>query len=424
MNYEAFFLLFSSNVAIYMYSLFFSVLVYYFIFKRTIVSIFDPYTMAVLGSMFAFSTVFFIWVLGEIENFYFVQYILSQAVFIIGFFLFNEQYNLYEIKPEKNIVSNRYFVIYVFVSSIYFFATLFSYYVIGVPLFMNSRLEVVGVGGGFGVVNRILDVYSPIGAYFSLYFVFSGRRKYRNIAALLLLFYCIIILFSGAKSSILGFLQLVFLFFILNRKSFQRGLFIIKKYAIHLLTVCVFGVLVVLYVGRGNNDVILAFLFRLMAYGDTYFMAYPDSVIEALPSSSLTSVLLGDFLRMIRVAPESFVPTNIGFLLTEILYHAEAFSGPNPRHNVFGYVHFGFVGSIIFSFLCGCLLGKIRTLFFKSYQTTQLRKIIYLVLYLGVCKIETDFPAMISMYNNLFIFVLFAILVENLLVRKCKAVHG
>ena len=121
-----------------------------------------------------------------------------------------------------------------------------------------------------------------------------------------------------------------------------------------ILVGCFLAALVVIIVQTKGSmqNAFSSMLFRIVSYGDTYYMAYPNANIEYLTSEGWFGFIFGDFLRTIRV-----IPTNgylgMGYELYDIANGTVGtLAGPNPRHNVIGYVSLGYWGSILFSF-CG-----------------------------------------------------------------------
>ena len=131
----------------------------FFILKKYIYSIFDPFVITLLSSSLAYSVVFFMYHLNLINDYYFLSFIGTQTAFFLGFFL---------IKPIKlkNVmktatVSSLHFstsvkYLYFFSVVLYIPSQLIVYYVTGIPLFMESRLEQYSGGSGFGIFNRII----------------------------------------------------------------------------------------------------------------------------------------------------------------------------------------------------------------------------------------------------------------------------
>jgi oligosaccharide repeat unit polymerase len=379
--------------------------------------------MSVIGSMFGFSVVIFLWINNDIENKYFYQYIFSQIAFFIGFLTFNKMPNKniqYENIPLK--ANDRYFYIYIFSAIMYIIPNVVTYLVVGIPIFAkSSRLEYVAVGGGFGIFTRISGVFSAVTYYFTFYFLFSTKKKfiYKIIYSCVLMVIIIITIFSGSKGGVLGIITSLFMFLFLNRNTCGKILIKIKKRQF-LIFFCasIMAVLVIIIQSGANLYASFgALMFRLVAFGDAYYMAYPNGIIESLTGTNFFIVFFGDFFRTIRILPEKYMPPGMGFELSAIANNSPGIlAGPNARHNIYGYVNFGFFGSIVFSLFCGFILNIVRNRFFRTRtESSHESKILNLILYTSVLGIEPDTPTAIMLFNNLIIFFPFIIIINHIL---------
>jgi len=216
-------------------------------------------------------------------------------------------------------------------------------------------------------------------------------------------------IFEGAKSGVLYILSLVFMILYLNRESYRKAYLKMKKNQFKLFAIATISSIIVIVVQAGNNlgGALTALMFRLVSSGDTYYMAYPNNTIESLTQSNFLVVFFGDFFRTTRVLPEEFIHLGMGFELSAIANNAPGIlAGPNPRHNLFGYVHFGFWGGILFSFFCGLILNITRSRFiYLASSSSFYEKMLVMLLYLVVFRIEADPPSAIANFNNLIIFL-------------------
>jgi hypothetical protein len=367
--------------------------------------------------MFGFSIVLFLKKTDAILDKYFYQYLFSQIAFFVGFLSFNKTPQFparYGNIPLK--CNNRYFYIYVVSSCIYIGAHIITYLIVGIPIFAkSSRLEYVAVGGGFGIITRIISVFSPITLYLTFYFLFSSNKKiiYKMYCFAIIILICLFSIFSGSKSSILGLINSLFMFSYLNSENCGKLLLKIKKNQIKIFFFAVMGAVLVIIIQSGTNLIaaINALLFRLVSFGDTYYMAYPNGIIESLTGAHFLVVFFGDFFRTIRILPQKYMPPGMGFELSEIANKAPGIlAGPNPRHNVYGYVNFGFYGSMLFSLCCGIIFNIVRNKFFRlSKDASHERKMFALIMYSGLLGLEGDPPSVIMRFNN--IILLFPVII-------------
>jgi hypothetical protein len=198
------------------------------------------------------------------------------------------------------------------------------------------------------------------------------------------------------------------MFSYLNSENCGKLLFKIKKNQIKIFFIAVIGAVLVIIIQSETNLIatINALLFRLVSYGDTYYMAYPNGIIESLTDAHFLVIFFGDFFRTIRILPQKYRPPGMGFELSEIANKAPGIlAGPNPRHNVYGYVNFDFYGSILFSLCCGIILNIVRNNFFRmSKGASHERKMFALIMYSSFLNLEGDFPSVIMKFNNIILF--------------------
>lgn len=421
MSYFEFSVLLYDNISIFISIFVICAVIYYKLFNKSVNSIIDPFIMGLFASCTGLSVVLFLYITKNISSYYFLQYLLSQTSFIIGLIYFNPTYKYNTI--QRDILHNtiitpdkRYFYLFVTCSTIYIILQLYTYKVVGIPLFLEYRLASVSVGGGFGLINRFVNLFSYITIYFGLLFYNS---KHKDTSVVFLVFYILFLILSGSKSSILIFIQGLFVFYFINRDIFPKSTITINKRGKVLFIIAAIGAIITILISSSSIEIAMQKLFfRIVSYGDTYYMAYPDNNISLLKSSDWWVALTGDLLRTLRIIPEEKALPALGFELYDIANKTQgAIAGPNPRHNVFGYVNFGFYGSIIYSLICGCITGFIRNKFFNAKQLTQYRRFLLFTLYFACIKIETDPPAFMSQINDLLIILTFVLIVENVVFK-------
>jgi hypothetical protein len=380
--------------------------------------------MSVMGSTFGFSIVLFLKITDVIIDKYFYQYLFSQIAFFVGFLSFNRMPRpliRYGNAPLK--CNNRYFYVYIISSSIYIMAHLITYLVVGIPIFAeSSRLEYVAVGGGFGIITRVNSVFSPITLYLTFYFFFSSNKKitHKMYCSIVILLIGLFSIFSGSKSGILGLINSLFMFLYLNSENCGELLVKMNKNQLKIFFFATIGAIFIIIIQSSTNIIasLNALMFRLVSFGDTYYMAYPKGIIESLTRSHFLIVFWGDFFRTIRILPQKYMPPGMGFELSEIANKAPGIlTGPNPRHNVYGYVNFDFWGSILFSLFCGMMINIARTRFFNtSKDASHEKKILNLILYSSFLGFEGDPPSAIMGLNNIILF--FPIILILILILK------
>ena len=98
-----------SNISLFISLLFFSAFVHYVIFRTQVKSIFDPYFLAVISSVFCLTVVLILVLTRNMSFQLFFSYVLTQLSFILGLYTFRERngHNLARrIQPKKSKYSN------------------------------------------------------------------------------------------------------------------------------------------------------------------------------------------------------------------------------------------------------------------------------------------------------------------------------
>lgn len=427
MSYYEFSLLLYDDLGRYIWILVGTLLLYYFLFRKIVYSVLDPFFLCLLFSASGFSVVIFLYFNANISSFYFAQYLMTQALFYGGFFLFASKtsYRLLPISTNNQEVllklGNRYYSFFIVISCLYIISQLYVYHVVGIPLFLESRLAAVGVGGGFGIINRLLSIFSLVVFYFAFVFVYTSNKK---TAWLVVFFVAIFTILSGSKSAIIGIFMQLYLVYIINKDAFRNKLYKYNSKALLIFTIGTVGAILVLLMSSDSIEQAFERLFfRIVSSGDIYYMAYYNDNIEKLVTTDWWIVLTGDLFRTLRVIPEEQALSGLGFELFDLVNGTTgSLFGPNPRINVFSYVHFRLIGSCIYSLAFGMLFGYLRKKFYMNEHTSQYRRLILFMLYSAAVKIETDPPAFVASINNILLILTFFLFIENAffrISRKC-----
>jgi hypothetical protein len=416
-NYE-FLDIYLSNPGIYFLALILTAFVYFLFFRRYYTSILDPLFINFLGSVFAGSVVVFLYMVNQINDYYFFSFLLTQFMFMFGFLLTGNKGRITSISsPAKdNSLNSANFELSIFIvcSITFIVLQLVVYKVAGIPLFMDSRLETFTGGSGFGLISRFLDI-SSIMALYTLISIFVKRKRIPKIALyytyLFAAFYVTSSILSGAKGSFLTFGFAMFVYIITSgSKNLKKNKLysLLKKVELKVLLLGIVIAFVVITLSKANGDiefteVVGLFGFRLLAYGDVYWFSYPRGTLEYLSGAKPFQALFNDILGLTRLVPWSELPTAIGIDLYQMHHPSNILQGPNARHNVFGYVYFGFIGSIAFSFVLGLVTGLGRKFLFNQQNNTVAKKIFFAILYIKLFGLEYDPMLGLTQLNSLFI---------------------
>ncbi|WP_156875233.1 O-antigen polymerase [Thermodesulfovibrio thiophilus] len=415
MPYEHFALLFLENFGFNLFIVFLTMTSVLLVYKKNIYSLFDPLLFFLIFSSAGYSVVFILFFSGDIKLYYVVHFLLTQAFLIFGFLLF-KPVNLKKIrKPEHFFylrISKRVKVIYLLSSFFYLISHLLLYTFKGIPLFMPSRLD--ATVGGFGFIASISSTTSVIILSYLSYKFLLGF-KFKIFDYLIFFLFIIFSILSGSKSVFISaiFVGFYVAYFISVKLSIPT---IMQKFnkASFKIFLLAFITLIILTILLTDEHPLIRIVFRIIMTGDIYMMSYVDDNINLIEGNFFNLVLpyrLVDILGLEHVRV-------IGNQLVEIVYGIEQNTGPNARHNVLGYVAFGYFGAIIFSFLLGTLIGFLRNKLIKLVKG-NLESLIFFVLILSnVFSLEADLSyAVFSYISELIVFSLIytvsSVLVEN-----------
>jgi hypothetical protein len=212
---------------------------------------------------------------------------------------------------------------------------------------------------------------------------------------------------SGSKSTFVNVIFLVFYFRLIHQRSSvyppQRDALLAKGQR-YILTLAVFGVIaVLLFSGTASSmsEAMFAFLYRVVMSGDVYFMAYPHDMLFTVNGGSAFLGLFGGTLAAMRLIAPTSLPQPIGFQLFHNATGLPGMFGPNPRHNVFGLLYFGFWGSLFYSAALGAMVGIIRNYGWRLIRIGGPSEVVFVFLATSVVTVNTDVGIFIGDVSNL-----------------------
>jgi len=392
------------NFGFNIFVVFFTMTTVLLIYKKNIYSLFDPLLYFLILSSAGYSVVFILFFSEDIKLYYVVHFLLTQISLILGFLLF-KPVNLKRIrKPEQFFylrISKRVKVIYLLSSFFYLISHLLLYAIKGIPLFMSSRLD--ATTGGFGFIASISSTTSVIILSYLSYKYLIGF-KFKFFDYLISFSFIIFSILSGSKSTFIDAIFILFYvaYYISVKLSIPKIMQKFNKvsFKIFLLAITTLIVLTILFT---NENPIIRIVFRIIMTGDIYMMSYVDDNINLIKGNFFNLFLpyrLVDILGLEHVRV-------IGNQLVAIVYGIEQNSGPNARHNVFGYVAFGYFGAIIFSFLLGTVMGFLRNKLIKLVKGNIESLMFFVLILSSVFSLETDINyAVFSYISKLIVFSL------------------
>lgn len=415
------------NIEIYILILLCFSFLYYKIFKPFFIFLLDPFLLSQFFSLFATTSVVFLYVKGVIDFYYFIQFFLTQIAFWTGLYYFNPKLLKNEVKklacekaaPLLSQKTKRQTVgLYIYFSLVFIVLQLFVYIKFGIPLFLPSRLSLFENSGGWGILGRILSVLNIIvliGSFYVRMFYFRSKllKKY---SVFVIGFVIVTYILSGSKSTFIGLFSLYFLFLLIYN---QYKFFNLRKFEKYLLVPVFIGAIFVISIQNVSESPLLLLIDRIVGSGDTFYQGYFSEMIRSIEGNALT-LLFTDILGSYRIVDWNLLPRPIGMQLYSIIYDTDLSMGGNARHNYLGLICFGFVGSVLFSYFLGWLTSYIRNkLCFKFCFKGFLLGSFYILLLQGVIMCEMDFTMFVSSLNSLFLTYSFLIILFLGLVIPC-----
>lgn len=389
----------------YIFSLLIGLFVYFSVYKRYFISIFDPFTIAGVFSMFGFVIVIFLKFIGNISNYYFMVYLVTQFAFFFGFMLV-PPVSINKLKSGNFKYVSNYEIQFAFIFFVLFSLTYFVLQVLvfskGIPIFAESRLNVTSGDLSIKVIQRILAIIYPMVLMLAFYFMFFSKRWRKKYARMIFLIVFVNAVLLGSKSALLSLVSIFFVFALFSLKS--DGIHPMEILSRHTKKIFAASLIVAVAVVLLSGDSNYAFYFiayRLLLSGDIYFMTYPNGVIENFVSNNDWYIsLFSSPLSMLGLVDKDIMSVPLGFDVMR--YHAgwEIFKGPNPRHNVLGYVYIGFPGAILLSFIFGFVSSYVRNKAILKIGSGPISLALYGTLLSTCLAFETDFfLAMAGLYN-------------------------
>lgn len=377
-----------------------TVLVVFFILRKQIYSLFDPINLLIITGGSGYSVVFFLYYMDAIDDYYFLSFIATQTAFFIGM-VSNRKIPLKKIYQTTHHPLPKYSglitVIYPLSVLLFISCQLIVYKISGIPLLMSSRLEIFSGGGGFGMVNRVIQVTQMIAiavAFYRLLFI-RNTFLYKLFDISVIIFGILVAVLSGSKAAIL-FLIFSLSYVAIFSHRFNVSLVVfrrINRLSFFLLMLGFCGGIITIVYQTGNSDLkqaISVLAMRFINTGDIYYMSYPNGQIENMEQGNFFLALFKDFFGAFRIVGWDKLPVNLGLQIFWSYYNTDMVSGPNPRHNVFGLFYLGPVLSVFYSFIVGYIISYIRNKVLIKATPDFMGLILYVLLASNTIYMEQD----------------------------------
>jgi hypothetical protein len=287
----------------------------------------------------------------------------------------------------------------------------------GIPLFYESRLSYYQSDAGFGFFSRVQYACTLLSAYVLIVRISSNTpRSWSTLYDFSFLAFLIVAgVLSGAKSGLLFLTSIYFYVIFFQRARSTPSLKNDSRLTAKLVLIVFGSAIVTSLFSSSVNTLLIDLVNRFVFSGDVYIFSYPKNVIEEITRHNPFLVIFQDFLGLTRIVSWSELPVTPGIELYKLLDSSAGEVGPNPRHNMFGYVYFGFYGSILYSFILGIILGFIRISLPNMLPNTAYGGLVFVSLAIAVSALEIDVGMVIGNLDNI-IFFMTPILIFSVLV--------
>jgi len=148
-------------------------------------------------------------------------------------------------------------------------------------------------------------------------------------------------------------------------------------------------------------------------------MAYPNAVIDKIPSTNWFVGLFASPLSMFGIIPRSSIPEPMGFFLMQYHDPSVEFKGPNARINIFSYVYLSIFYSPFFCFFIGMIVSFFRNKLFSLLPANIFGCILYFLFLNAALRLESDFHSALADFINIIVILPFFLFISYYLsIRK------
>lgn len=371
---QAFFQTLASNPLWYLFALLLSAASVSLLVRSSITTLFDPWAVQQVFTIFASAAVILLWMGGAINDSLMIYHVAAIASFLICAGLaFRHSIKTYwasrKVRPRA-LTSLRNVFLYMFVA-----LQLGAWVIGGLPILLESRLNAFSSGGGIGVLSRIISFTSFAAVFLTVLRIGIAKDKRISFTDWFVFAFTVIAsVASASKGSILQTLLVV----LTSHWIFKH---LIKDYAAPtvskkkiLVFAAILGLMMLVPVAvelaRDSETTIEGpvegFVIRLVLSGDVYMWMYGDDYISEVIVRSPTALLFSDFLGVTRLVSWDQLPIHPGLQVFQMLFpDRDEIRGPNMRVDVFGLLYGSMVFGVAFSALLGGLFGLMRGWLFR-----------------------------------------------------------
>ncbi|MDR3654051.1 MAG: O-antigen ligase [Paludibacter sp.] len=357
-----------------------SVVLFIGVMKRTSSSWLNPIRFNIFTFSIGFSVILFLNFKGFVSSKTFAYLLICIAVYWGTFMSVfkNKQWAVnISFVDEPIIAKYLFYVTY----TLYILVTLFSYKLLGIPIFNENSRLVTYTGSGLGFIERI----SPVLYIYSLFYIihlFSIKSKMADYikTGIVLLPLIVIGILSGSRSSFLG---IIFAFW--GYRTFYRQKEPqVNDYKWLIIPFVVISIFTFSIQSLGDyTQASINFLQRIVASGDLYWEALPNDAWQSVVVARPFEFVFMGFLGPLHILNPNLAEIPIGFQLTNITYTSinDASTGPVALFPVTSLVLFGYVGGLLFTFFQALFASLLFKLSYVKSNSIIICAMMYFTLY-------------------------------------------
>lgn len=371
---QAFFQALESNPQWYLLALLLSAACVTLLIRPSITTLYDPWAIQQVNTVFASAAVILLWVAGAINGSLMIYHGVAVCSFLVcaglAFRYTTQTYWAARAVRPRALTSLRNICLFMFVAS-----QLGAWAIGGLPILLESRLNAFSSGGGIGILSRIISFTSFAAVFLTVLRIGISRNKRVNFTdGFVLAFTVIASIASASKGNIVQTLLVIltshwiFKHLIKNYVAPQVSKKKLVTFAVILALLMLVPVAVELARGPDTSvgGPLEAFVIRLVLSGDVYMWMYGDDYMSSITVRSPTALLFSDFLGVTRLAAWNELPVHPGLQVFQMLFpDRDEIRGPNMRVDVFGLLYGSMVFGAFFSALLGTVFGLLRGWLFR-----------------------------------------------------------
>jgi oligosaccharide repeat unit polymerase len=341
------------------YYIFFTLILFY-LFRKHLISVFDPFVFTILMMSSSLSM--------SVDTNFFGYIFFSILFFIIGFKIVGlPKRNCFAIDNIVDIKLLEIFTVLFFL--LYFVITILMLKDSGIPLFSDNPTEskTSMFVEGTGWIRRITFLSPFLTICICLSLILSKKKKFFFI---IFIVYVFLSLLGGSKSGLIGIIA-IFWYLYQQDNLWSVSILYIKnlikskvKY-FFIVTLLLFVFIAIKESAIEGVDPFFSIGFRLMEFGDVMLYYGHQEVRDFFVHLNFIDFILYEFngiFGMLRLAPY-YEP--LGYQMVKAYWNTNSLFddvvlGPNTVFFVKGHIFFGYIGGIVYSFFIGAFAAYAR----------------------------------------------------------------